>query len=296
MKPDQNPFSLYDFLGYFIPGATVIFLIRILDQSLIDFDLSKFASKVSLRDSNLFFPFIIASYLTGHLFSIVSSYTIEKFANWSNTYPSAYLLKDQKKDPEKDWMQIYFAEKEEITKHELFKRSILILILLPMLIINYLFHKVFDFRYSTYKPFSADTIKHINNRKNKLLSELGVIVSDEKNNEEFLFIYHYVLENNNAHSKKIQNFVALFGFVRCIALIFNLTSWWLIYKNICIALNPQFQLTFDFHMLVLTVGSMLVSYFFYVAFLKFYKKFAQETLMVFAVIPLNNNTEKEVEI
>jgi hypothetical protein len=27
----QNPFSIYDFLGYFIPGATTIYLIQIVN-------------------------------------------------------------------------------------------------------------------------------------------------------------------------------------------------------------------------------------------------------------------------
>ncbi len=288
MKPDQNPFSLYDFLGYFIPGATAIFLYRIMNQALIDFNLSNYASRIDIRNSNLVFPFIIASYLIGHLLSIISSYTIEKYAYWSHSYPSVYLLKESKVK----WVKKYFGEKKEFTKHELRKRRFLLLILLPMLTINFIFHLFFRFRYSTFKTFAAPTIEHINNKKNKLLSYLGVDTS-VYNHDEYLFIYHYVLENNIGHSKKIQNYVALFGFVRCVSLIFNIVSWWLIIINICNAYHTNFLFSIDSHMLVLTLGFMFVSYFFYVAFLKFYKKFAQETLMVFSVIPLNFEKENQ---
>lgn len=295
MKPDQNPFSIYDFLGYFIPGATCVFLYRIFDTLFYTFDFSKFKSSLEIDNTNLYIPFIIASYLLGHVLSILSSYTIEKYSFWANRYPSFYLLN---KDDD-NWCQKYF---ENIQKkenrldrfYEKVKRVILILILLPMLSINFMFYILFRFNYSTYKGFSDETIEYIKEKKKKYLTKLGLSNID-KNHDEFLFIYHFVLENNKGHSKKIQNYVALFGYVRCTSLIFNLASWYVFVINYKNFVNNNCVIKFDLHILTLSLLIMFLSYLFYVAFLKFYKKYAQETLMAFSVIDLDNinNTKTE---
>ena len=89
----QNPFSFYDFLGYFTPGAISIYggiLIWKHMNTPLNFQLAM--EKLSFGSPELYVPFVLLAYLSGHLFSFVSSFTIERYAICSFGYPSRFLL------------------------------------------------------------------------------------------------------------------------------------------------------------------------------------------------------------
>ena len=80
----KNPFSLYDFLGYIIPGALALFIIfsicKVDEQSgtTLPFDyINQFMAflrdKTKIDLSKVVVPFVIVSYVLGHLFSYLSS-------------------------------------------------------------------------------------------------------------------------------------------------------------------------------------------------------------------------------
>ena len=80
MNINQNPFSLYDFLGYFIPGALLLFML-----SCIDWSQSGLAYLTIIENKiggNNYLSFVICSYIVGHLTSFLSSVTIEKYSIW----------------------------------------------------------------------------------------------------------------------------------------------------------------------------------------------------------------------
>lgn len=98
MVNKQNPFSLYDFLGYLIPGALLIYaflIIRFINRA-SKFDVDLLIENLSRVKLENIFPFIIAAYALGHILSYASSITIESYANWKYGYPSKYLLQSQK--------------------------------------------------------------------------------------------------------------------------------------------------------------------------------------------------------
>ena len=91
----QNPFSLYDFLGYFVPGALVIYLylfVNYIKTNSVTFKISEFLACTSDLKLEQFLFFVIISYAVGHLINFISSITVEKYANWKYDYPSKYLL------------------------------------------------------------------------------------------------------------------------------------------------------------------------------------------------------------
>jgi hypothetical protein len=80
----QNPFSLYDFLGYLIPGSTLIYLFIIIENwtnNKVENNLESIFSYVSKYNFQEIFFFIIIFYAIGHLLSFISSVTIEKYGN-----------------------------------------------------------------------------------------------------------------------------------------------------------------------------------------------------------------------
>ena len=100
MEPKQNPFSVYDFLGYFVPGALFFYSLGIVarhSELLADLKL-KFTQMIGNEPNQVSFylPFVLFSYLVGHALSLTSGLTVERFANWCHGYPSKYLLQIRK--------------------------------------------------------------------------------------------------------------------------------------------------------------------------------------------------------
>jgi len=105
----------------------------------------------------------------------------------------------------------------------------------------------------------------------------------------FRFIYHYTLENSNAHLNKFQNYVALYGFLRTTTLVSIFFFWYLVIND-----PSQF-----FSLVLLGILCFLL----YTAYFKFSRRFSLEVLMAFSSITQPNqtysieySTEKEVKI
>lgn len=97
--PRQNPFSLYDFIGYFIPGAAFFFLLTFFDYlsdkklNLCDWfnNLAKLSTQSFLHSLIFLTFFFILSYILGHIISILSNIIIEK-SNLCSHHNCLYFL------------------------------------------------------------------------------------------------------------------------------------------------------------------------------------------------------------
>ena len=90
----QHPFSLYDFIGYFVPGALLIYMYYFFNafNSLNSFTLNGVIESLPSIKAEGVILVLILSYILGHLSSFISSITVEKYAVWKYGYPSKYLL------------------------------------------------------------------------------------------------------------------------------------------------------------------------------------------------------------
>ena len=87
----KSPFSLYDFLGYFIPGALFCYLFAIVfDIEEIKWLNIEFFLGLRVFDQSV--AFTLFSYVFGHAINYLSTLTIEKYSIWSIGYPSKYLF------------------------------------------------------------------------------------------------------------------------------------------------------------------------------------------------------------
>ena len=89
MEINQNPFSLYDFLGYLIPGIFCLLGgIYIYSPDLLWMN-------IIINDGYnlvMYIVTVIICYCLGHILSYLSSITVEKYSIWTLGYPSRYLL------------------------------------------------------------------------------------------------------------------------------------------------------------------------------------------------------------
>ncbi|MGT1840844.1 hypothetical protein SPM85_18550 [Enterobacter hormaechei subsp. xiangfangensis] len=93
---NQNPFSIYDFLGYMIPGGLFLYLLYFCGITL-DWDVIIQLQKTAIaQKSSLsllgYSSIIILAYIIGHAIAICSAFLVEKYMNDTLQYPSIYLF------------------------------------------------------------------------------------------------------------------------------------------------------------------------------------------------------------
>lgn len=286
----QNPFSIYDFLGYFIPGALMIYVFLLISNS-GEFDnissiFTVIGQNKSLEIDNILF-FIILSYALGHLINFISSITIERYANWKYSYPSKYLM--NLKPNHKFWIG---PKRIKIWK------AILCLLIFPVAVSDYILGELLNFKDFYTRKLDRFMIEMIKSKGIVLLDKLGAPLTKSLREYDFHRIFsHYVYENSKNHQSKMTNYVSLYGFLRSLCLISTIFFWFILFKlwKISydhISLKYYFQEVKYLFLAFLILG--LISYIFFMAFMKFYRRYTLEALMLIAIDPdLKNDSIKK---
>jgi hypothetical protein len=266
----QNPFSLYDFLGYFIPGALLIYIylfIEYFNDLKEQFKLSEFLKSNKDFQIESFLFFIILSYALGHLINFISSITVEKYANWKYDYPSKYLLG--------------FKRDTKLLKTLNYRRVILIIIVSPIAILDLILGDLFKFKYFYTRKLDKLLIEVIKEKGLVLINDLYKNKSGNTNDirlrdYDFHRIFtHYTFENTKNHQFKLVNYVILYGFLRVLSFISIIVFWYFLYLKII----KGNELIGYFH--IVLIG--LIAYTFYMAFMKFYRRYTLEGFMLIAI-------------
>lgn len=273
----QNPFSVYDFLGYLIPGAISLYSLLIIDylKKHNDYSTEGFINGIGEFKFEGIFFFIILAYILGHLLSFISSITIEKYANWRYSYPSKYLLKIEEEGywkSAKNWKGYFW-------------RFSLLVILLPCITFDFIFGQLLNFK-SFYKKEVDELLRKLIFLKiNKLFEKIGFgeiedyeeFDNGKGNSHDFhRVVTHYAYEHSKHHQAKMSNYVAVYGFLRTLCLIFNFVAFYLILK---VSLYLKFNSENILAILVLSS----ISYISFMAFMKFYRRYTLEGFMIITI-------------
>lgn len=283
----QNPFSFYDFLGYFIPGAITLLLILVFFNldNIHDYNsLINVLTKNEEFQIDRFMFFIIISYSMGHLINYLSSFTIEKYTNWRYDYPSKYLLSFSDKNK-------YF-KKNIKTKNKIY-RYVLAFLILPVYFCDYLLGDKFEFKSFYTSPVKGILLETIKQKSvvllNKLRNHKIDNLSDVKDDDFHRILSHYVFENTKNHSSKLSNYVALYGFLRCMCLI-SVISFWIYVYYLIINIFSYFNTSDAFRLNDISISKVIillvilcVCYIYFMAFIKFYRRYTLETYMIIAI-------------
>jgi len=269
----QNPFSIYDFLGYLIPRGLLIYSILIgkhlheASELNLDLIIDKYG-KVNFGEV---FIFVIVAYSLGHLLSFLSALTVETYTNRLYDYPSRSLLG--------------FKQGENAIT---LKSILLIIFLLPIVALEYIFSNVLELTRKIHKPIDPFLRESIIYKTKLFLKKLDLLeISSDVNHEtkEFDFdfhriITHYTYETSKQHQTRMTNYVALYGFLRNLALLFNVFSWVYIFF-ILKGINFNYGFSFDkIAVLFLLIGSAYIAF---LAFNKFYRRYTLEGFMLIIV-------------
>jgi len=215
--------------------------------------------------------FTVVAYIVGQLISFVSSRTVETYSNFKYRYPSTYLLNLQRNDGK---------EKGNVLKTVRFLIQIVIIFIV-------FFDRCIFCKLTMYvaKPLDGIMQKIIIEKLNGFFKKIKyndyIIIGDDNEQPECDFhriLMHYVYEHTLHHRGKIDNYVALYGFHRSMAFIFNLTAWIALGKFI-------FSCFFIFNLSFLWIafGAAFISYLFFVSYMKFYRRFTLESYMLLMI-------------
>ncbi|WP_462325576.1 hypothetical protein [Desulfoplanes sp.] len=269
---NQNPFSIYDFLGYLIPGSIFTF-------SLFQFEafsnlIKKFnGALIEFSNEKLFFLIVMIaiSYCFGHALALLSSLFVERYYLYRRGYPPFSLFSYRYSYREKNKRKFY--------------RTMLFIILAPISILDYIFVDIL--KVNGLQPKKLNPLICLNSKETikNFFVENGILFDPHKifDGELFRLIYHYSIEYRTAHVNKIQNYVALYGFCRSISFMFIVWFWMAIF----------FFIDKDTPNYVCLTTIVLLSYTFYFGFSKFYSRFSLEVIMAFVAGKLENPNRKK---
>lgn len=268
---DKNPFSLYDFLGYFIPGAFALYLIALVQNPngiATYFELNSIQNLKNEISLIYITFFTIISYILGHILSYVSSSLIEKYTVLIYGYPSKLLLGINYK-------------KDEYKAYPIILKFTMFALLSPLIFVDIIVYKVFKIDKSYCKSLDniyiakiKDKISHLFNKDGESLN----FIDDDFHK----YLIHYCYDKCISHQSKLMNYVALYGFLRVISLIVN---FWCIYQLYNLLSKYKLDLVNgSFVPLLLFILNCLVTYITYLSYLKFYRRYSQENLMVLLLI------------
>ncbi|MGT3242604.1 hypothetical protein ACVSUJ_08425 [Yersinia enterocolitica] len=271
----QNPFSFYDFLGYMIPGAVLIYSIYFGFPNIKNMFINSFNLGLGVNSElYIYIPAVILSYMLGHLLAIASSIFVEGFSLYYNGYPSAFLFNVKKKFS-------FFVEDANDVDNKTCKLSkekiIVMLVMLPVAIINLFFRK-----FKTQAKELPESLRNVafsrcrHVLKYKLKANVSNLdMSKGIDGDYFRLIYHYAFENSERHANKLQNYVALYGFSRNISFVFVAIFW--------VSIIQKFMFKYETSYYYLTFSAIL-AYVFYIGFVKFYRRYTLEAVMAVCVI------------
>lgn len=302
----KNPFSLYDFLGYVFPGTIVLFffafcfwMAKKYGCQEISYDqIKEFFEKIQTHnwldaiESTI--ALTIAAYVVGHFTAYLSSITIEKFAIWTYGYPSKFLIMDV---PSSN----YWAITEDFNWYH----NLLIIlwrigvgvILAPITLCTFVFGKIFKMRNFFIKKLDPFLVNAIEKNRSHLIEFLDIANVDgaESSDSDFhRIIYHYEYERMKEHTVKMDNYVALYGFLRSVTFIFNVTFLWVLVYYGFGSMKHYYSNGGVFYSelawLIIVLG--LITYVFFMSFMKFYRRFTLESLMCLIVDTTYKHTEQ----
>ena len=285
---EKNPFSLFDFLGYFIPGSFALFLIYFLQNDLgLEFYFKRANIETLKTDISILFMtfFIILAYTLGHILSFLSTLTIENFTVWKFGYPSKNLL-------DINSSKRYFEKKRKNTNTTKWKATILSFILrvllavflAPITLLSITIGEILDLNKSVYTKKIGDP--YISLIKEKIIQRFHqldpTLILDFRDHDYNKLLIHHSYDVNASHQPKLMNYVALYGFLRVISFILNILSLYLLLdifylsdEKLIIDLHKNFSAQF-----ITFIIAAFTTYVSYLGYLKFYRRYSQENLMI----------------
>lgn len=202
---------------------------------------------------------------------------------WTLGYPSSYLFDKHdelgyfKICKEYDLEHKFGSILRSITRGLI--RIIVLIILFPVFIGDFLVRKVCRLHDMYARPFENSLLMIVEENEKKILEKYTTADSDSTG-DTFRLIYHYAIEHSSNHLSKMQNYVALYGFTRTLTFIGCLLFWeWIILHVIKGGRVNSLCMILTYKNFLILFGIFFITFFLYWDFNKFFRKFSMEAYL-----------------
>lgn len=192
---------------------------------------------------------------------------------WVYGYPSNFLLNDIPHN------KIWSATNERNFRkgYKYFWRVSVCVILFPISVATFLIGRCLKVKYFFVKKLDFQLIEAIETNQRMLADYLGIKRNEAVNMDFHRVIYHYEYERQERHHTKMDNYVALYGFLRAMALISNCAYIFVLVRYGILTIGDGTEI--NWFLIILLVGMWFVTYIFFMGFMKFYRRFTLECFM-----------------
>lgn len=286
---NKNPFSIYDFLGYLFPGAFGLVVLHFVWYADNPLCVECFVESLKMwmyspdkLESTLFF--VLFSYIAGHIIAYASTWTVESFANWKYGYPSFALLGIHTNYFEhregEDWdSECPFSKRNIKCILSCLIRLLVAVFVFPISVLAILLGKIFMMEKYYIKPLDEYTRKAFQIKLYRLSHELGLdpIVNIHNKKTDFhRLVSFYEYEYCKKHGIKMDNYVAIYDFMRSLCLISNLYTGFILFETI-------FVWEYEFVNFMYVAASSFATYFLFMAYMKFYRRYTHESFITLII-------------
>lgn len=285
-------------MGYLFPGLTVLYILyyfyscqwnlfQAINIDTLYITINKIGNKFSFDKSVLI---IIVAYIIGHLVSYISSLTIEILSNRLFGYPSKYLLQKERIRYKELWANYFTIKKKEVDSSCKIMKKIkskfvwlvyflIFIILLPISLTTTTLGYLFNINQFIIRPLDDYLIYGIKARQQELAQRIGLKLPGVNQKCDYhRIIMHYVYLNVSACQHKVDNYIALYGFLRCMSLIFCMLFDTFLIFGIYTIYN-YFHHDIAWNLIGILLLFLILSYVSFLAFVKFYRRQTLENFM-----------------
>lgn len=260
-RVQKLPITAYDILGYLVPGATFFALSLYAWHGLTVFEKITLAPS-SLGGASLVLISIVLSYVAGHGLALFSSFTIERLVINFFGYPSNNLISRTGRSQ----MLANVLAKKLTAMVATFFTPLTSVLLAALWSTGFVFHFI--------KPLDDYAIELLNKKFSK---RYGRDLSEIAGADWFNIVQHDVMSYSQIGAARMYNYLNLYGFCRNMAFtmsaLFALALCRIIFSD---AALPQHYKLFVF-------GLIFASWLLSLGFIKFFRRYSQEAIMVFIV-------------
>lgn len=241
--------------------------------------------KFSLETSVLY---VIVSYVMGHVVSYLSSVFIENFTNKVYGYPSHYLLNDDDYKYKDLWVRYFGTNAFSSNKYMRYVKIVLkftlkvvmAVVMLPVTLSVFTIGYLLDINHFITRSLKDEKLEKMIEDKYTALCEYLKIEKAKDHSDFHRLIMHYVYINIQNCQPKVGNYIALYGFLRCMCFLTCLLFTGLLYKAI-MTVSPCSE--FDGSLIMMLLAIYALAYILFLAFVKFYRRNTLEDFMTLVV-------------
>lgn len=294
MRAEKNPLTVYDIVGYIIPGIVFSFTIVLLTSKFFDFEHS--LEKIWLwkgtfvGDLIFFIIFGTIFYLFGMIISFISSITVEKIFIFYVGYPSHLLTSDAQFKGNLGQRLIGKNLKKSV-KSELFWISSLAMLPISLTLITLWLTGLVSI---LVKPLYTG-FRRLLCAKFEIRCTMRLDIDRLSDTPDwFRFVDYYVRINVPECYSRMYNYVVIYGLLRSVCFISTICFWYGVYNLFSIWIFPTLSLLSLSASVYLTALSFIGTVLFFLAFFKFYRRYTEEAIIGFTVHEMEGEDRKEI--